>query len=643
MTLINRTSTSFTSGEIDPALAGRIDIQAWDEGAAMLRNVIVRRSGGVARRPGSRRIIRVPDARRLISFTASVQSVILVLSPGRLTITADGTILQDDIATPWTAGMIGQLTWTRIGDTLLFCHPEIQPRRLERSASGTWSLSPWSFETLDDDSANPPILQPYCRYVDSLVTLQATDLQIQRSSNDAIPASTLIRLEASADVFSFAHQGCIFRIQGREVLVQSVENARKAFATPRRALVNGKPTRDWDEQTFSTPRGWPVAVTQHQDRLVLAGNRSAPDRIVFSRTGRPFNFDPGTGLDDEAITFTLRGDQLHRIRQLSSGRRLQVFTDAGEWVVTGSPLTPATVQVSQQTHVGSPVDRQIRAIGIDGVTHFIGASLRDLREFLYTSSEQAFQAPDIAMLSRHLLLDPVDMEFDPSRRLLAIVRADGKLATVSIDRNANIVAWCLQETEGSYLGVAVHEDCLTALVKRGTDTWLEAFDDNLQLDGCIVADNDPPCNVIGGLGDLVGREVVAIADDVVATTAILETDSLDIGAAASQVVIGLPFEHCIKPMPLAGISGAGPSTDPLYRPVRLSFRVQETRSLTVDAGRGPEHILQRPTESEPLTGDVSMRALGWRRGYAGHPWIIAQRDPLPFVLLSATIELKVPE
>ena len=73
------------------------------------------------------------------------------------------------------------------------------------------------------------------------------------------------------------------------------------------------------------------------------------------------------------------------------------MTDVGEWVVSGSPLTPTNVSVDLQTTVGSPLDRQIRPILVDGATLFAGASKRDLREFIFSDTEQAYQAPDIAL------------------------------------------------------------------------------------------------------------------------------------------------------------------------------------------------------------------------------------------------------
>ena len=52
------TKTSFTAGELDPLLRGRLDLKAQEDGAARLRNVVVHPTGGVSRRPGLRLIAR---------------------------------------------------------------------------------------------------------------------------------------------------------------------------------------------------------------------------------------------------------------------------------------------------------------------------------------------------------------------------------------------------------------------------------------------------------------------------------------------------------------------------------------------------------------------------------------------------------
>src|SRR5690606_22363848 len=103
---------------------------------------------------------------------------------------------------------------------------------------------------------------------------------------------------------------------------------------------------------FSSVRGYPITVAFHQDRLVI-GSRDLPNRLWFSQSGDLFNFNLGAGEDDEAIEFAILSDQVNAIRGIFSGRHLQVFTSGAEWMVTGDPLTPQTVQLKRQTRVGS--------------------------------------------------------------------------------------------------------------------------------------------------------------------------------------------------------------------------------------------------------------------------------------------------
>ncbi len=133
-------------------------------------------------------------------------------------------------------------------------------------------------------------------------------------------------------------------------------------------------------------------------------------------------------------------------------RQLQVFTSVGEWVVSGDPLTPTNIQVHQQSRIGSPRDRQVPPRDVDGATLFAARNGREIREFLFVDTEQAYQAGDLALLSRHLVQDPVDQDFDQARRLFLIAMADGSLASIAIYRIADIAAWSRQETAGRALG-----------------------------------------------------------------------------------------------------------------------------------------------------------------------------------------------
>ena len=63
-----RAKTSFTAGELAPEMLGRGDTRAFDNGARMLRNLILQPTGGVTRRPGLRHVAMLPGAARLVGF-----------------------------------------------------------------------------------------------------------------------------------------------------------------------------------------------------------------------------------------------------------------------------------------------------------------------------------------------------------------------------------------------------------------------------------------------------------------------------------------------------------------------------------------------------------------------------------------------
>ena len=113
-------------------------------------------------------------------------------------------------------------------------------------------------------------------------------------------------------------------------------------------------------------------------------------------------------------------------------------------------------------------------------------------------------------------------------------------------------------------------------------------------------------------------------------------------------MVGLPYSHVIEPMPATFGAARVGGQDPVYRPVRVSLRLFETRALHIDTGDGlhdvPLHTIgggPKDRSPDPFTGDRALRALGWRRGAEQPPWRIEQDTPLPCALLSATTEVKV--
>ena len=64
------------------------------------------------------------------------------------------------------------------------------------------------------------------------------------------------------------------------------------------------------EDVWSNNRGWPKSATFHEGRLYFGGSKSRPNTIWGSRVIDFFNFDPGTGLDDEGVEATINTNQV---------------------------------------------------------------------------------------------------------------------------------------------------------------------------------------------------------------------------------------------------------------------------------------------------------------------------------------------
>lgn len=628
MTRMRVQKTSFTAGEISPWLLGRSDLRAYENGAATARNVVVHPAGGISRRPGLRFVDTAAGPSRLVAFEFNTEQVYLLAFADRSMRAYRDGVRIGEIATPWREDQLAQLNWTQSADTLLVVHPDVPPKKITRTPTEQWVISDWSFFT-----QNNRIEWPHHKFAEDAVTVQ--------------PSATTgtVTVTANAPVFVPEHVGQRLRIAGKELQVTGFVSATVVQADIKEALPHKNATADWSEQAFSRVRGWPVSVCFHQDRLVLGGSRDLPNVLWLSRSGDYFNFDLGEGLDDEAIEFPLLSDQVNAVRAVFSGRHLQVFTSGAEWMVSGDPLTPSNIQLRRQTRIGSRIDRTIPPRDVDGATLFVPRNGQQLREFLFTDTEQAYQSTDLALLSHHLFVDPVDMDFDRAGRLLAVVMGNGTLATLTVYRDEAVSAWTLQETAGAFRAVATVGDQTYVVVERAGGFLIEVFDEGLHVDSSLHGTAATPKATWSGLGHLEGQLVKVVADGAVHDDCLVEGGAITLIEPATSVQAGLGFTHVIEPLPIAP-PGMSSGQGRRLRPISLTFRLRETGALRLESRN---HVLEVPfwrfgdemlDQPPPLySGDKTVRTLGWSSDDTTPLWRIEQDTPLPFTLLSVSTEL----
>jgi hypothetical protein len=291
--------------------------------------------------------------------------------------------------------------------------------------------------------------------------------------------------------------------------------------------------------------------------------------------------------------------------------------------------------------------RYIAPVTVDGATLFVARNGEQIQEFLYTDVEQAYQVTDLALVSRHMVPTPADMDFDQRRRLLFLVREDGKFATLTVFRSEAVAAWTLHETAGAVKSVSVVGDDVYLLVERAGTHHIECIADDLNLDSALTGANGTPSLIWSGLDHLEGQEVMIVADGIVVPPQVVEDGQITLEDPVNFVEIGLSYTHIVEPLPPSVLAqdGAGWA----IRLVEAIFRIEDTAALRLDVGRGLRDIPLRQfgidvilDEAPPrVSRDVRVHALGWQNDSSRPLWRIEHNMPLPFTLLSVTTELKV--
>ena len=645
MPVINHIKTNFTAGVISQSLFGRSDLKAYMQGVQQLDNMVLHATGGVSRRPGLRLIHTLTGEHeqdqqaRLAPFMFNSEQVYLIcFRNAAIDIFWQDTLLATVEDSPFLAEHLSGLRLAMSADTMLITHQSVPPQKLMRLDEASWSLEPWAFYESDNR-----LHQPYFKFANDDVTLSASG------------KSGTITLTASKDFFQADHAGLHFRIQDKEVVIESVSSATTATATTRETLSATDATEDWQEPAFSSLHGYPNSLCFHQDRLFIGGSRDLPNRIWGSKSADLFNFDLGEGLDDEAIEVALLSDQVNRIEALFSGIHLQIFTTGAEWIIEGNPLTPTDMMLSRETRTGSKSDPHVAPCYIEGGTIFAAKGNPSLQtgglcEFIYTDQDVAFQATDLTVTAKDIFTAPIDQAYDPVNRRLHVVQDNGTMTVLTLFRAEKVFGWSRFITAGAFLSVAAIHDQVYALIDRDSKVTIERFDHTLGLDYAITPTIESDSMTLSGLEPYQDNRIQVVEGDYRyhgEFTAVDGTLILPV-LVADSATVGLGYEAMVIPLPPAIDGSSAAMQLGSVRLVRIILRLQDTAFLELDHGQGfiavnlnEANITQFNKASPLFSGDKAIRVLGWHKQGDMPLWRLRARLPLPLTLLSVTNELGV--
>lgn len=739
MTVVRKVKTNFTGGEIGALLAGRSNLQVYEDGVAELRDFRVMAQGGLRRRPGSTYCATLQNIvyQHESYVFNSTQSYQFLFSDARVDIfDGDGALVQTITSCAWTTAMIGALSVYSGGDYTFICHPDLPTQQLKRTGATTFVMSAFAFE-VQLSGASSPTYQPYYKYADAGTTLRVEQLTGYTDAAGYAPGST-VRLTASVAMFTSAYIGLFMKVGTGQIEITGytsttillgtvrTKNLRMALsenpfqcfagsATLRLFLpfhaftvaqnfvismgegfrnipstgINGTwavtavgantldyacgtvadapavgggvaayywagdfTTPDWSEPMFSVVRGYPNCGGFHQSRHVFGGGKGVPNRLNFSSVEAPFNFDVGTGLDNESIQVEIAAKRVPIIRHIVSDKHLQLFTSEGEYYAPfglgNKPLTPGSISIFDQTNYG--VTDTVRPVRFDGSTLLVTKTGKSVRELLFGNNDTGYSAPNVSFQAAQLLRTPIGltalMEDEEQQEATAYIvnGDDGTIATFTFARKEQIAGWALWTTSGLYKTACVVDRKLFTVVRRTvnstTKTFLEKVNHDAMLDCSVIATGTAATDW-AGFSHLANQSAKVVVDSTGALDPQVVTGAghVTLPETATRVEVGFDFIPTLLTLPPEVSMPEGPTLGQPRRVVRVILQVDTTVAASVNG----KHFTLRAAGDDltvaptALTGLMEFWLMGWdKKGQVR----ISCPSPVPFTLLGLSIEIE---
>jgi hypothetical protein len=651
--------TNFSTGELDPLLRARVDLQAYSNALEEATNVVCQPQGGISRRPGSRYITALPNTGaesagngvRLVEFEFSTEdSYMLCFTHNRMhifkneslitNINGSGNSYLDTTSFGITSSILANMCWTQSADTLIVVHENLPPVKIVRGATdASWTASAISFDSIPKYAYTPAFSNPAGTLTPSGVSGKVT-----------LTAST-------GTPFSAASVGQYINAspQGRAKIVKftsaTVVDAITEFPFFNTSAIA---TGDWElesgyEAVWSSGKGWPRSVTFHEGRLYFGGSKSRPSTIWGSKVGLFFNFDPTEGLDDDAVEATLDTNTYNAIVDIISGRDLQVFTTGGEFYVPQSGLEPVTpTNFFLKTASRNGTKEGVRIQQLESGTLFVQRQGKSLNEFAYTDTQATYVTAKISLLAGHLLKNPTRLALrrsvatDENDLLLMTNADDGSLAVFSLLRAQNVIApseWVT--TNGEYIDVGVDIDTIYTVTKRvindTTQYYVEYFDKSLLTDSAKTG----ATTSFAAISHLVGETVNILLDGAVQASQTVPSGGVVNFDRTSEdnYEVGLPISVRVVTMPVDLKLQTGTRIGFKKRIVEVNALVFETQYLKINGTVVPFRqfgdILDESVDE--FTGTKVLHGI---LGYSNEAKITIEQDvPLKMTLLG--LEYKV--
>lgn len=649
--------TNFSTGELDPLLRSRVDLDQYSNALAKATNVLIQPQGGLRRRPGTKHILELPNTGtesagngvRLVSFQFSVSdSYMLCFTHQRMHVIKNGAVVANINGSgnnflalaSLTSDMVDDMCWTQSADTLIVVHPDLPPLRITRTSDSSWTATAITFDSIPKYAFNLVLSNPAATITPSAV-----------SGNITLTASAGVFISGQVNQYINATP------QGRAKIVQFVSSTVVNVITEypffnTSVIASGS----WEletgyEDVWSGTKGYPRTVTFHEGRLYFGGSKSRPSTIWGSKIGLFFDFVPTESLDDDAVEATLDTNDLNVITDIISARDFQVFTTGGEFFVPQpgtDPITPLTFTFKNVSRNGIKPGTRVQSV--DSGSVYIQRQGKSLNEFVFTDTQATYVTQRISLLAGHLMKNPQRIALrkasntEEADLLMMTNTDDGSMAVFSMMRSQNITSPSEFTTDGDYIDVGVDVNSIYAVTKRTFDGtaryFVELFGFEYFTDCAFVGANASGASGLPHIGESLNVicDGVPQFNETVSAGGAVTFDR----ASVTSFEVGLPINVFVKTMPVEIRLQTGSRLSLKKRIVEINAVVNDTQHMLINNQPVAFRLFDNPMLDAPEPEFTGIKRVNGVLGYSREQAIeVSQNLPLKMNLLGLDYRVAV--
>ena len=292
-------------------------------------------------------------------------------------------------------------------------------------------LVPFRYSAYDSAlwQLNPTGVDDHVRFVGSSVDTEHRSYTFQ--VEDIIAAA---QGQPDAGRLSYSQQGDLLILTNRRIAPFSL-----------RRTSNGINLEDLDPSTVDALNefGHPATVAYYQQRLIFAGSDARPGSLITSKVGDYNDFEVPVPITEASpVDITLASRRVDRILHVATLKRMLLFTEGGEWEVTGQ-ITPSQIGLDNLSWWGSS---DIPVLEAQNFMLFVPPDKTSVRAIELNEYDN-IKSRDLTLFARDIFKDRIIYSMAHTGRYIIVTFTDGTAAVCTYDGESGVPAWTTMDTQ----------------------------------------------------------------------------------------------------------------------------------------------------------------------------------------------------